>query len=764
MKFHNTILAFTVAMIVCSNFLAAQDLQGTVRDLQSRETLPGATVFIPDLKTGAITDLNGAYQFRGLPKGKFVIQVKLIGYAAESKVVDLNTTTVLDFELKVSAIEKNEVVVTGSAFVTDNKRTSVPVSQIDKLQISLSSSDNLIKALAGTPGVSAVSTGNGISKPVIRGLSYNRVVVVSEGVRQEGQQWGDEHGIEIDQFSADKIEILKGPSSLLYGSDALGGVINILEPIPAPLGKIRGELDAQYSTNNRLSSNSLMLEGNQHDFIWRARGTYKNSATFKTPSETVYNSAFNEANAEAMLGLNKRWGYSHLHFSRWTSTIGLVEGDRDSVTGQFLNRNGQIASAVELNSRNPGLPFQSLEHTKITTVNNLIIGKNQVRINAGIQQNDRREFEKSLTDAGLWFRLKTATYDAKFYLPESDGLETAFGISGMIQQNENKGKEFLIPAYKLFDAGIFATVKKSFARTTMNIGIRYDTRKVDGDELIEDTIQKFAPFHSAFSAISGSAGITYKINDVFDLKANIGRGFRAPNISELSANGVHEGTFRYEIGNANLRPETSLQFDAGISADYKMMSISLDLFYNRIDNFIYYRNLNSEETTVGENIYPVFHYVQGLSTLKGGEFSLDIHPVNRLHFENSFAYVQGDNADLGQPLPFIPPMRIVSEIKYEIYLKKNSRLKEAFVKVELEHTSKQDRIDLFETKSDGYYLFNAGMGAVVKLGKQEATVFVNGNNLFNTSYSEHLSRLKYVGIKGMGRNIGFGLQLPFGLN
>lgn len=757
------ILHILIPLSLINNSIFAQELQGTVKDIQTKELLPGATLYIPDLKTGAITDLNGHYQLKGLPKGKFVIQVKLLGYAAESKQVDLVLTSTLDFELRVSAIEKNEVVVTGSAFVTDNKRTSVPVSQIDKLQIALSSSDNLIKALAQTPGVSAVSTGNGISKPVIRGLSYNRVVVVNEGVRQEGQQWGDEHGIEVDQFSADKIEILKGPSSLLYGSDALGGVINILEPIPAPQGKIRGELDAQYSTNNRLSSNSLMFEGNQDGFIWRGRGTYKNSAAFRTPVETVYNSAFNEANGEVMIGLNKPWGYSHLHVSRWTSNIGLTEGDRDSLSGKFLDSNGQIATEAELNSRSLALPHQNLRHTKITTVNNLILGKNQLRINLGVQQNDRQEFENSETDPGLWFRLKTLTYDAKFYFPEAKGIETAIGVSGMVQENQNKGSEYLIPAYKLYDGGFFATLKKSTKRTTLNIGFRYDSRHIDGAELLVDNTQLFSPFHLNFSALSGSAGCTFHLNDVYNLKANIGRGFRSPNISELSANGVHEGTFRYEVGNLQLHPETSLQFDAGLSADYKMMSLSLDLFYNQINNFIYYRNSNLEETNLNGNTYPVYHYVQGQSTLKGGEFSLDIHPFSRLHFESSIAYVEGNNDDLDKPLPFIPPMRIVSELKYELKLKKSSKLKEAFVKLEIEHSSSQDRIDIFETSTKAYALLNTGVGVVFRTGQQEITVFVNANNLANKKYFDHLSRLKEIDVSGMGRNIGFGIRLPFGL-
>ena len=757
-------ITLTGLLFACISYNSnAQELRGYVKDEQSKEALPGATIYIPDLRTGAVTDMEGKYSINNLPKRKLLIQVRLIGYSTVSQTVDLSLVTEKDFFLQISIIEKNEIVVTGSAFTTDAKRTSVAITPIDRIKILSAASDNLVQSLTNTPGISTISTGNSISKPVIRGLGYNRVVVVNEGIRQEGQQWGDEHGLEIDQYTADRIEVLKGPSSLLYGSDALGGVINILEPILPPPGKIRAEINSQYSSNNSLSSNSLMTEGNADGFTWRARGSYKNAAPYNTPKETVYNSAYKETSADFLIGLHRRWGYSHIHASKWYNELGITEGERDSSSGKLLDDNGDIASEQELASRTLSVPFQHVAHSKISSVNNFILGKSQLRFNFGLQQNDRKEFSITKDSPELSLRLNTISYDLKYYLPEANNLETAFGISGMRQSNENLGREFLIPDYQLADKGIFASLKKSFELTTLNAGLRYDQRNIKTDALNVDSLVLFNSFDRNFSSISASAGVTHKLSKKIDLKANIGRGFRSPNIPELASNGIHEGTQRYERGNNNLKPETSLQFDFGISYDSKSIEISLNLFLNNIDNFIYSRNLNEEQIVVDGVSYPVYTYVQGQSTLKGGEFTLDIHPIKNLHFENSLSYVHGQNEAINEPLPFIPPMKIVNELKYEMPSKNSERFQDSYLKIELVSFLSQNRVDLFETTTKGYSLLNLGIGSNLKISKQTAVLFARVSNLFNTSYFDHLSRLKEVGINGTGRNLSIGLMLPIGI-
>ncbi|RZK90164.1 MAG: TonB-dependent receptor, partial [Pedobacter sp.] len=290
-----------------------KDIKGKVTDATTKETLPGATIFIPDLKVTAQTNNDGEFTLNNLPgKGVYLVEVHYVGYKTSTRVINLASVASLDFALQSTAIETKEVVITGSLISSTSKRNSASAAVLGKDQL-LQPSTNLIDALTKIPGVSQITTGPSISKPVIRGLGYNRIVTLDDGIKQQGQQWGDEHGIEIDQFKSDRVEVLRGAASLMYGSDALGGVINLLEPSSAPDGQVKGEFITNYSTNNGLTANSLMLNGNENGFVWRARGTYKNAYSFKTPTGYFPNSGFNETDLSGMVGLNKSWGYTHLN-------------------------------------------------------------------------------------------------------------------------------------------------------------------------------------------------------------------------------------------------------------------------------------------------------------------------------------------------------------------------------------------------------------------------------------------------------------------
>ena len=760
-----------ITFLLCSTLTHGQNsLTGHVKDKETGESLAGATVFIPDLKAGTSTDKDGIYKFQNLPGSSMVVQVSFIGFKAEIVTLDMSKVRSHDFQLTPSAIEAKEVVITGNALSSDNDRSSFSITPINKNQLLTVPSTNLIDAISAIPGVSEITTGGGISKPVIRGLGYNRIVTLNEGVRQEGNQWGDEHGIEIDQFSADRIEVLKGPASLFYGSDAMGGVINILEQTPAKMGSIDGEWVSQFSTNDRLFSNSAMVEGNQDGWIWRARGTYKTASSYRTPTEWVYNSGFNEKNLSLMAGVIKKWGYSHLHFSSFNAKIGMVDGTRDSATNLFMDFQGNIVSEARAKSRLIDVPFQEVSHNKISSVTNLLIRDNQVKISLGYQWNNRKEFGETPDTPGLFFHLDTWTYDIRYTRLLGKSLELVGGISGMTQINRNHGTEYLIPDYDLQDFGGFVYAKKTWERFTLNLGLRYDYRRVKCYPLYLDSLgvpaswgdTLFHLFNRDFSAFTGSTGMTFRLNKSINFKLNVGRGFRAPNISELSANGLHEGTFRYEMGNPALNPETSLQIDGEIAWENKFLNLAFNGFYNMINDFIYYRNINDEKKEVNGVLYPVYRYVQGNSLLKGFEFEFDVHPVDALHFDNNIDYVWGDNLSTGVPLPFIPALHLTDQIKWTFKTRKTSALKNPYVQLEMETHFYQARIDVFETVTPGYVLLNCSVGSKLKVQKQLWTWYISGTNLLDTKYYDHLSRLKEVGVYNMGRRITFGVVIPFG--
>jgi len=747
---------------------ALKDIKGKVIDASSKQTLPGATIYIPDLKVSAITNNDGEFSLNNLPaKGSYLIEVHYIGYKTATKIVNFSDASSLEFALQPTAIETKEIVITGSIISSTSKRNSASSAVVGKDQL-LQPSTNLVDALTRVPGVSQITTGPSISKPVIRGLGYNRIVTLDDGIKQQGQQWGDEHGIEIDQFKSDRIEILRGAASLMYGSDALGGVINILEPSTAPEGQVKGEFITNYSTNNGLTANSLMLNGNENGFVWRARGTYKNAYSFKTPAGYFPNSGFNETDLSGMIGLNKSWGYTHLNVSSFRNNIGFYEPTVDD-HGNFVKEDGEAFITSDFKSRELDYPRQDIRHFKIALNNNFILGNGNLKADFGYQQNQRRELEEG-PEPSLFFDLKTYNADLKYYLHETNGWQPVFGLSADAGKSENKADdEFLIPNYNTYGIGVFAFAKKNWDNNTFSIGARYDYRKNDGKQLFKDEEEIFAPFQNKFSNVSGALGFTHQFNEEWNFKANAGSAFRAPNPAELASNGVHEGTFRYEIGNSNLSPERSYQVDAALEYEGKIVSASASIYNNYVHNFIYASN-NEETITAEGDEYPVYRYGQVNANLYGAEATLTIHPVPFIHFENTFGYVHAQNNTLNKPLAFIPAGTLRNELRFEPKIKGTN---DAYLSVGINSAFKQTRVDdVFETPTSGYTLLNAGIGATFNLGKQPVKLSVSANNLLDQKYYDALSRYKpgrldfenpNLGVYNVGRNITFGLYVPFTL-
>src|SRR5258706_8973112 len=312
---------------------------GKISDSKSGQPLAGASVYFPDLRAGTVSDDKGLFKIHNVPPGKYLLEVSYLGYSSIVETISVTGDVQKDFSLSSSYIENQSVTVMGVSSATSAKRTPIPLNIVRKEDLFKNASTNLIDNLSKTPGVSQVSTGPAISKPFIRGLGYNRVIVVNDGIKQEGQQWGDEHGIEIDELNVTKVEILKGPASLTYGSDALAGVVNIISILPAPEGHIKGNILGVYQTNNRQRNLHADIGGNKNGFIWGLYGSYKAAADYKNKFDGyVFNSKFNEKDFGGYVGVNKNWGFSHLYFTRFDQHLGLVEGDRDDATGKFIKR------------------------------------------------------------------------------------------------------------------------------------------------------------------------------------------------------------------------------------------------------------------------------------------------------------------------------------------------------------------------------------------------------------------------------------------
>jgi len=775
--------------------------------------LAGASVYISDLKKGSIADNNGNFEINNIPSGTYLVEVKFIGYKTILKNIYFNSDKEVNFQMEIAVTEENEIVITGSSKATSIRRNPVPIVVINKDFLQQNLHTNIIDAISKVPGITSVTTGPNVSKPFIRGLGYNRIVTLYDGVRQEGQQWGDEHGIEVDENTVDRVEVIKGPSSLIYGPDAIAGVINLIPAKPVENRKVVANVMTEYQTNNRLIENSANISGHQSDLIWGGTFTHKIATNYKNKYDgRVYQTGFEETDGSINIGLNKKWGFSHLGISYFDDLQEIPDGSRDSASRKFTKQITDedtfrpIVSDEELSSYRISDIHQHVQHFRVYSTNNFLFRNGRLAVNLAFQNSVRREFSHpEVAVPGLYLTLKSYTYDLKYYFPETKGFSVTSGVNGMYQlNNSDQGTEFIIPSYNQFDFGPFVFFKKTSGNLEVAAGVRYDLRTFDNDALFtatdpvsgfeksvpENTAnpqKKFSSYKNTFSGFSGSAGFSYKINKEWSVKANIGRGFRSPNISEISSNGVHPGTKIYQLGNENFKPEFNIQEDIGINFNSTHVTINADLFNNDVQNYIYNKKLSA--SAGGDSVIipgnQTFKFVASNANLYGGELSVDIHPhpLDWLHFENSLSVVYGTNKgssetgkinDSAKYLPFIPPVHTISELRANF--KKTGFLSNAFVKIQLELYAAQDRAYLennTETPTPGYQLVNAGFGMDILNKKGNAILNLSffGNNLFDVAYQSNLNRLKYFedyqgnytghnGIYNMGRNFGIRINVP----
>jgi iron complex outermembrane receptor protein len=787
-------------------------LAGKVLDSATGKGLASASVYIADLKLGAMANDDGNYRFANLPTGTYLVEAHAIGHSTQIKSVTITEKAELDFSLGLQYTEESPVVITGMSKATQIKRSPVPIVTMNHVAIVENLSTNIIDAISKLPGVTQLTTGPNVSKPFIRGLGFNRILTLYDGVRQEGQQWGDEHGIEVDQYGVDHAEVIKGPASLTYGSDALAGVVNLIPTPPAPEGKIQGDVLAEFQSNNGLFGGSGMVEGTKNGFEWMGRVSHKQASNYSDRADgRVYNTAFAENDATLSLGLHRAFGYSHLNFSVFDDLQEIPDGSRDSATRQFTKQitDSDTYRPVVTNAELHGYAITPLhQHVQlyhIYSTNNFALGAGRITVNLGYERSVRREYSHPQEPdvPGLFLQLNSYVYDLKYYFPSFNGGDITTGLNGMYQQNTaSNGTDFIIPSFHQFDIGPFAMIKKTFDKLDIAGGIRYDSRSFTNDQMYTvskgidydmpvygpDTVgayQAFPYYHKIFSGYSGSLGLTFLFSNQWSAKANISRGYRSPNISEISANGVHPGTGIYQVGNPDFNPEFNIQEDIGLNFNSKIAVINFSVFYNNVSNYIFNEKIlnvdGSDSTRDGNDVY---QFRQGKAALYGGELSIDIHPIPQLHFENSVSLVYGNLlsspgkpvTDSTQYLPDIPPAHGISELQYD-FTNKNLHLVNGFVKVSAAFSGSQNRVylaDNTETPTPGYTLINAGVGGgfTNKQNKIIFNIYVLANNIFDVIYQDHLSRLKYFepypnspgpyhGIYNMGRNISFKLDFPF---
>lgn len=730
---------FFALLVLCNILSYAQNkITGTVTF--GNQKLHNAIVSLPEVHIETLTNHNGEYTLNNVPKGKHNLVVTYIGFETVHKEVEIQSAnTILDIVMVEKPHQMDEVIVS-TAF---NKLQSQNVMKVEHQKIKSfreRGALTLTDGLSTIPGVNQISTGTSIGKPVIRGLSGNRVLVYSQGVRLENQQFGEEHGLGLNDAGIESVEVIKGPSSLLYGSDALGGVLYFNPEKFAPVGTQKINLGGTYFSNTLGTNSTLGYKLSDENLKFLARVSKNVHSDYKVfDGNRVTNTRFNDLDFKSALN------YSNTHFSstfRYNYNklnIGIPEADIE----------------VQTTDKTPDYPKQKVIN-HIASLNTMIYFKNsKLESDLGYIKNQRNEFEDSEIPV-LNMDLRTFNYNIKYYLPKINRVETILGVQGMSQDNKNLGEERLIPDASTKDVGVFFTSNYEWNKNSLQAGIRYDKRAINSQEFGEpNTEGYFTPIERKFNSFNSSLGYKTFIKQKFVIRCNVASGFRAPNLAELTSNGVHEGSNRYEIGNKDLKNEQNLQIDTNFEYRNPHFELFVNGFYNAVNNYIY---LQPNGQIIDDN--SVFDYVQSDAYLYGGEAGIHFHPhpLDWLHITTTFETVTGKSKN-GTYLPLIPANKLSNVLKVDF--KDSKYLKQNFVSCNVDYFFKQNKTGIFETQTSDYTLLNVALGSQLNIGKTTFDCYVNANNLLNKNYIAHLSRLKTDGIPNIGRNIILGVNFNF---
>lgn len=732
----------TLLLAMVTLYVQSQNsLEGVIKDDKTGTPLFGVDIYFPQLEKGTISDENGQFKISGLPIGNYKTVVSSIGFQTYSRTLKLEKgSNTLNVALSPSAIEMEEVIVS-TPFHKLQRENVMKVERASVSELKAKGAVTLSEGITNIPGVESVSTGLGIGKPVIRGLSSNRVLVYTQGVRLENQQFGDEHGLGISDAGIESVEVIKGPASLLYGSDAMGGVLYLNPEKFASVGVTEGDVNLNYFSNTTGFDGNVGIATSSEKLKFLIRGSAASHADYRTGgNQGVTNSRFGEYDLKTGLGYQSTIFKTELRYNYNNLKLGIPE---------------EIAE--QTSERTPESPYQQIDNHILSSKTSVFFDKSSLEATLGYTFNTRKEFEEGEEGAALDMDLATFNYNLQYHLPKWGNLETIFGVQGMHQTNSNFGEEVLIPDATTNDIGILGTSHLHFKNDSdLQLGLRYDHRSIDGkangalgeEGFVEALNRKFNSFNAA---------IGYKKDILKNVtgRINIASGFRAPNLAELTSNGVHEGTNRYEIGNSALKNEQNVQTDLSLEYGNEHLEIYVNGFYNAVNDYIF---IQPDGSNIEGNA--VFVYNQQDANLYGGEIGVHIHPhpLDWLHLESSFETVTGKLAS-NEYLPLIPANSFTNTLRTE-FTKKDSWLSSSYAFLTLKSVFEQDKVSAFETTTDEYSLLNIGFGGTVFIFKQSMDIRVSGNNILDKDYFSHLSRLKTDGISNIGRNINLGISIP----
>ena len=771
-------VSYIILLSLIVHFTSGQaSVEGILMDAEDGSPIRFGSIEVHESGANFQTNSEGKFEF-SLNKGNYHLHIEAPGYKAIDFDLNLQSDTNLSFLLQPTLIELEEILVEDSYLKTQQLQSSQSIEKIQLEEVDRGIESSLAEALVKTPGLNAYNTGVGIAKPMIRGFTGTRVSVYDQGVKQEGQQWGMDHGLEIDPFNARSVEIIKGSGALQYGSDAISGVMKIL-PERFPEEGLGGSYTGVYKTNNNSLGNSLGLNFRRKNQFISARVSHQAYDDFRVPAdEFVYNgfvlpivdnrlknTAGELLSGRISYGLSQPIYSIRLMLSQYKQKVGLFPGATGIPRAYDLANIGSVSDI--------DLPNQEIQHTKFYASLNVKLGANWLVNDLGYQHNIRHEnsaphahgfVEIDEDDVrALALDLKTWSLNSK-YSWQAKELKLNVGTNQQFQQNRRGGWEYLLPDFDRYNGGLFAMIEGSHnEKWFWNAGGRLDYAFLNSSQFLQpwynnlDSLVERSPaLERSFFNYALAIGTAYNPNSTWSIKLNLARSFRIPVAAELVSNGIHHGTFRHELGTPDLDTEVGYQFDLGVSYAREALFWRITPFFNYFSNFLYLKPSGSFSPLPDAG--QLYRYSQTEAFNSGLEVYLEYHPLPSLHLSSALEYLYNLNLETQLPLPFTPPFSNLVSADYEFGKLNKHRLS---IGADYRLTAAQNRTDRNEPSTPGYHLFHAHITYNNQLGPIKLNARLGVQNIFNTAYLQHLSRYRILNIPEQGRNIVASLNFQF---
>lgn len=738
-----------------------------------------------------VSDANGRFVLLNDGKDSIRLSLSFISCEPFDTILAGGRNHHIHVILQPTSLSLGEVLVSSRSGSNggSNSREVIGASELSRLV-----SGTLVGALEHTPGFNSMNIGASAAKPVIRGMSFNRVVVVNNGIKQEGQQWGADHGLEVDPFLTEEVELLRGAASIEHGSDAMGGILQ-LSSNKVPTQGIGGKVQLLGKSVNETAAGSLLLQGAGQRLFFKTRISILDFGDYSIPIDTVVylnrsipiygaklkNSAGKEQDLYLQFGYRGNYWRTSLSAARVWLKSGFFPGAHGESDLSRVQDDGD--------NRNIEYPFQQIEHRSLTSSTIIQTPHSAFNIDLGFQQNHRQEYSAFHThfanqeapetdpDLELDFMLRTWSGNVKWSYRVNNNHDFTAGIQTQRQSNTVAGYSFLMPEYEKGSAGFFLRyVYKISSRLDLNAGIRYDHSSLDvrgyfdpllyeylagkgySEEASRASAQRAAAADRTFSDFSWSAGMQFRASDPLSIGLNLGRSFRAPTANELAANGVHHGSFRHETGSSEL--DSEIGYYADLVAEYSKgrRKVIFSPYIYRFSNYIFLKP--SGRWSILPHAGQVYVYTESEARMMGIELHYSDVISHRLEYMINGEWIsnsQNDGADY--PLPLSPPPSVFGQLTYLLPIAINDRDLRFSINAKL--VARQNHVARNEDETPGYNVFGASILIPVNVAGSQAEISLKADNLLNTRYFNHLSYYRRIGIPEPGRNIQVLINIPF---